>query len=595
MIAAVLAPGIACRDERMARFAEQAGPPAAQVVSGGAAVAQWGPPSLARLQGEMAVVGHLARPAGHPDLDVTRVGGDFAIAAPLAGRLLLARAALAGRPLYYWRDGSTGSVIACSRLAPLLGALDHVPSLNVERLASMAITWPHFDLSATAHAGIRRVGLGEAIDFGMDREPKSRTHALPLEPLIEASVEEVASELREKLLSAVRRSIEGARSVAVMAGGGVDSSGLLAAAVALARGATPREVRAITLDFGGPGDDRPYMKSLASALGIEPLRISPRVLGRYLRSTLVVDGSPAAWPTFAMDIGLATAARDKGAEVLLSGQFGDNLFDGEPQAIARLARQGHVLRALRSAVRMRLYWRTTAAERIFSFVVRPLGAAGVPWLARASHRFRNRAREDWLGPKVREFLAISGAANRQRYYEDVRLRARHPILAARYIADLVEGQGQISAATGIATASPFLDQELVSFMTRIPPLMLIDGGRLKGLYRRAMRGLVPEDVRLRPDKAEFACGYREIVDAAGGFSALEDLASMDRLGQLGIIEPRAYLRAYRKATSEAAQSSRWLDLLWAPLAVEAFARARERGELCAARRTQSHSPAAAVA
>ena len=593
MIAAVLAPSIAYRDERMGRIAERAGTPAARAVSGEVVVAQWGAPPLGR--GSMAIAGQLALPAGHPDLDITRMGGDFAVAAPFGDGLLLARAALAGRPLYYWRDASTGSVIACSRLAHLLAALDHVPGLNVERLASMAIGWPHFDLSATAHTGVHRVGLGEALSFGLHRETTRRTHVLPLEPLLEASVEDVALQLREKVMSAVRRSIEGARSVAVLAGGGVDSSGLLAAAVALARGATPREVRAITLDFGGPGDDRPYMKSLASALGIEPLRIPPRALGRYLRSTLVVDGSPAAWPTLAMDIGLAIAAREKGAEVLLSGQCGDDLVDGDPRAIAQLAGQGHLLDAVRSAVRMRLYWNTTAPERIFSFVVRPLGAAAVPWLARASHRFRNRAKEDWLGPRVHDFLAVSAATNRQRYSQDVRLRARHPMLAARYVGDLVDGQGQVSAATGIATASPFLDQELVSFVTRIPPLMLIDGGRLKGLYRRAMHGLIPEDVRMRPDKADFTYGYGELVEASGGFGALEDLASMDRLGQLGIIEPRAYLRAYRRFTSEAAQSSLWLDLLWSALPVEAFVRARERGELPTAATSESRCPTAAVA
>ncbi len=76
----------------------------------------------------------------------------------------------------------------------------------------------------------------------------------------------------------------------------------------------------------------------------------------------------------------------------------------------------------------------------------------------------------------------------------MRLRACR-ILSARYLTENMESRGQVSAAAGIATASPFLDLELVSFVTRIPPLMLLDGGRLKGLYRSSMRGLIPEDVR----------------------------------------------------------------------------------------------------
>ncbi len=579
MIAAVLAPSVADRDERMARIVAWAGPTSARWTVGRAVFATWPHCGRAGRTGDGAVLGRLDTAVDHLGLDLGRASGDFALVSPAADDgLLLARAQLAGRPLYYWRDRATGAVVVCSQLAGLLHVIGHRPSLNVQRLASLAVEWPHFDPTATVYDAVSRVDLGQALVLSLERRVATRTHAIGVEPLLEGTAEELADQLRAHVLSAVRRSIEGATRVAVMAGGGVDSSGLLAAAVAIARGAPKRDVQAIAFDFAGPGDDRPYLRALASALGLEPIRVGASGLSPFLRKTLVIDASPAAWPSIAVDVGLAAAAREAGADRLISGVCGDDLIDGEPRFLAQVARGGHLVEALRDAVRLRLYWRTSAAERVVSFVLRPLAATTLPWLALATRRMRNRVDQDWLGPELRALVETTAARDRRRYPQDVHLRSRHRILAARYLQSVMEVQAQVTAATGLATASPFLDRELVSFVTRIPPTMLLHGGRLKGLYRLAMRGLVPDQILDRPDKAEFVCGYDEVVQGAGGFGALEDLATMRELGRLGLVEPAPYLRAYRKLTGEARASGEWL-LLWPALAVEAFVRAYERGDL----------------
>jgi asparagine synthetase B (glutamine-hydrolysing) len=401
MIAAVLARTASQREDSIERIARHVGAPTARATSGFVSVASWALAPTGRIEGSVALIGQLTRAPAQPGLEIAACGGDFAAAATVPDGLLLGRAALAGRPLFYWRDPTAGTVIACSRLAPLLGALDRRPDVDADRLASMAIAWPHFDLSSTPYAGVRRVELGHALLFSLDREPRARSHELGVRPLLEESAAEVALELRERLFAAVRRSIEGTRRVAVFCGGGVDSSGLLATAVAISRGATPSEVRAVTLHFEGPGDDRPYMRALCSALGIEPLRHEPREFGPNVRPTLVVDARPAAWGATASDVGLAQSARAGGAELVLHGGCGDELLDGDPRAFAQIAWQGDVLGALSAAHRQQVYWKTNSPGRIWSFVLRPLGARALPWLALASRRFRSDLEEDWIGPRLR--------------------------------------------------------------------------------------------------------------------------------------------------------------------------------------------------
>jgi len=103
---------------------------------------------------------------------------------------------------------------------------------------------------------------------------------------------------------------------------------------------------------------------------------------------------------------------------------------------------------------------------------------------------------------------------------------------------------KMSMASSVEVRVPFLDREFVEFVAwNVPPNLKLKGGaRLttKYIFRRAMRGTLPDEV-LRQPKAGFAApvdywlahDLRDMVD---------DLLSPGRLRQRGMFRPQAVQR-----------------------------------------------------
>jgi len=463
-------------------------------------------------------------------------------------------------------------VLVSRRRVALLERLAARPPVDRARLAALiAFTEPD-DRGATVHRGVRcvppwhRVVVAPTGAERLERLPEKSLSPLDLSP------DDAADALWSTLRSAIRRGAAGARKVAVLAGGGVDSSGVLAATLAEMRGARQAEVTAIALDFAGPGDDRPYMRELAAELGIVPVRVAPSMAGRFVRAALVLDSAPYALADAGCSLAMLRAARDIGAERVITGAGGDDLLDGDPSCLADEARRGRVWSATRAAARLQVIAGTTAGGRIARYVVQPLVAPLVPAGVRGMRRrFRHRDTHAWAGPLLRDFLARAAERTRPPAPRDASGRLAR-FVSSSYLAEITELRSQLESASGVVRVDPFFDPEVVELVLRLPPHILLYGDRVRGLYRHALRGRVPDRVRLRPDKADFETALLEQLDAAGGFPALADLARMEALHDLGLVEPRAFAAAYDELARTALDTDQWI-LLWPALAAEAFARA----------------------
>jgi asparagine synthase (glutamine-hydrolysing) len=69
--------------------------------------------------------------------------------------------------------------------------------------------------------------------------------------------------------------------------------------------------------------------------------------------------------------------------------------------------------------------------------------------------------------------------------------------------NIIEEQYAISAYFGIETRFPFYDKELFELSLATPIAIKYDNGMRRGHVREAMKGIVPENVRLRQGKASF--------------------------------------------------------------------------------------------
>src|SRR5687767_12923942 len=207
------------------------------------------------------------------------------------------------------------STRSASRLAELVDA-ERAP-LDPDVLAVRANFEAPSDAEETPYVGIRcRLHEPAPIDVDWD-EARTATSAV-----------KAAELLRRVLGQVVEKTIGDARRVAVMTSGGLDSSGVLVLAHEWAR-RTGGSVFAVSLESEAPGDDRPHLRALEAKLGCEVVRLEAEDAAARVMSLIHgVDGAPFNCPSAPAEVELMARARAHGADVVLTGAGGDDLFDG---------------------------------------------------------------------------------------------------------------------------------------------------------------------------------------------------------------------------------------------------------------------------
>jgi asparagine synthetase B (glutamine-hydrolysing) len=384
---------------------------------------------------------------------------------------------------------------------------------------------------------------------------------------------DAAQVLRRELEAAVDRALMSVRRVGVLAGGGVDSAGLLALAVGWAR-RTGGSAFAIALDFESSGDDRPHLDALEAALGCEVVRVSPEEASPRISLMHGVDAAPFPWPVAPMEVELMARARALGAERVLMGVGGDELFDGDPRSLSTLVSRGSVATALRSARTLRGFDRPRFP--FASWAVRPLVARCMPRALRLRRARRIPVRlPTWAGPELTAYLRRAHDSRVEAAAESFARDPGSPMSSSaaekryrQYLAWCRHGQ---EVASGVERVDPFLDPTLMARVERLPAAWLLHGGTRRGLFREAMRDLVPSSVRLREDKASFEPAMVRFMASAGGLSSLRDLASATALHAHGLVDRRAFAATFDGFVAAPEQREAWAAL-WPALAVEAFLR-----------------------
>jgi asparagine synthetase B (glutamine-hydrolysing) len=387
------------------------------------------------------------------------------------------------------------------------------------------------------------------------------------------SPDEAVRVLRVELEAAVDRALASVRRVAVLAGGGVDSAGLLALTVDWAR-RTGGSAFAVALDFASPGDDRPHLRALESALRCEVVRVSPEEAASRFSLMRGVDAAPFPWPVAPMEVELMSRARALGAERVLMGVGGDELFDGDPRSLSTLLEQGSVRKAFQLARTLRGFDRPRFP--MASWAVRPLLARCMPRAVRESRaRLLPVQVPTWAGPALTTYLhrahdmRVEAAAQSRMRGDDP--LAPSKAVEARYREYLAWCRHAEAVASGVERVDPFLDRTLAARVERIPRAWMLHGAMRRGLFREAMRPLLPSSVRLREDKASFEPAMTRFVSSVGGLSSLRELATATELQAHGLVDRRAFIATFDAFVADPEQREAW-TALWPALCVEAFLR-----------------------
>lgn len=322
--------------------------------------------------------------------------------------------------------------------------------------------------------------------------------------------ESLTRELRERIVSTVER-YRPARGSAwgTFLSGGTDSSSI---ASILARGGD-EPVHTFSIGFAEEGyDELGFARLAAEACGALPhqarvdraqtLAMLPRIAEWFEQPF----GNASAVPTHAC----AALAASRGRTLLLAGDGGDEIFGGnERYAKDRLMQRFHELPSPLRALARRaggLLGRSNFANRVRNFVRR--GSLPNPDRFYTDDAFASEHHDELLQPAFAAAVSRDASLELMReLYAGVdapseihRLMGLDLELAiARN--DLVKVHGAARPA-GVSVRFPYLDPDLVAYTGSLPPRAMLNGLEKRWLFKRAMRGILPEQV-IRKKKQGF--------------------------------------------------------------------------------------------
>ena len=489
-----------------------------------------------------------------------------------ANRGLLACDILATRPVFFSRRG--GALL-------FAGEVDEVLSLATSRPGPDRVAFVDWLADGTCpegrtlYEGVARLGPGELIELA----PGSPAPRRYWRPRFQDTMKAESDELTDGLRARLRQSIKGRLSAgisAVILSGGLDSSIVTAVAQReLAPGASLRTYSGVFpgMEF----DESAKIRQLTEVLGVDAstLQIEPQgTLWLALHYTkrwqlpLIAAGS-------LIDIATTTRAARDGAEIILDGQTGDELFGSSPYLVADRLRRGRLLSAIALAGRWPIGRPTTVREKrlilarvgirgavshgVGRFVRgrRDLSDAGPPWL---QPRFRHEhvARADRWAWK----LGASGPLW-WRYLADMLVAAPHRELRLDYLRHR-------AAAEGVVSESPLYDADLIDYTLRLPPELAFDARFDRPLVREAMRDWLPSEIRLQTRKADFTrfCLMAVTGADAAGFDDLLGAPDAEIGAYVDLEQVRNVWSELRAGKSD----SRWLASVWRLAAAECWLR-----------------------
>jgi asparagine synthase (glutamine-hydrolysing) len=454
-------------------------------------------------RGDTEVLAHLAEGLSPVDL-ARRLDGMFAFAIwdERRRRLVLGRDRLGKKPLFYWHSdghlvfGSEVKAVLCDPIVPRRLDPGAIPAY---------LTFGYVPTPRTFFDGIRSLPPGHVLTFEPGGEPSVGRYWEP--PLVSENghgrvdrpLHEAAREVRSRLEDAVRRRLISDVPVGAFLSGGIDSS----AVVGLMAGLTERPVQTFTIGFEDRDgfDERPYASIVARRHRTDhhEFVVHPDAVDLVERLVWHHDqpfGDSSAIPTF-----LLSEVTGKHVTVALSGDGGDELFAGYERFAAGLAARryamlpGRVQEAVGGLLGLlpadSLGGKARRVQRFAAVAARGLPDAYRCWISFIAEEDRDALLDgngdDWALDDYRAIWGGSEGAHALDRLLDLNLRTY-------LLDDLLVKADRMSMAHGLEVRSPFLDVELISYTTRLPPQLKARGLSLKRVLKTAVADVLPEEI-----------------------------------------------------------------------------------------------------
>lgn len=469
-----------------------------------------------------------------------RFRGMFAIALwdARSRELWLVRDRIGVKPLYY--SVHHGRITFASEIKALLLDPDQRRAVNEEALFHY-LSFLATPAPQTLFEGIRKLPGGTWLrvrEGGRIEERRWWDAWDHVVPLTGASEEEIAGRILEELRVAVQLRKVSDVPVGVFLSGGIDSS---TNAALFSEGETAR-VKTFTIGFAGDyqsyRNELDYARTMAERVGAEHHErlLTAEDLLDFLPLMTRLQDEPIADPVCVPLYYVSKLARDNGVVVCQVGEGADELFWGYPswkkaleiQRLAGLPGAGVLYQAALPALRLAgrgdtngYEWLRRAARSEPVFWGGAEAFTDLPKHRLLSPRLRSRfaGRTSWeaLAPIRNRFLEKAWEPSPLHWMTYLDLNLRLPEL-------LLMRVDKMSMGVSLEGRVPFLDHKLVELALGIPSALKTRNGTLKYLLKKAVRGLIPDELIDRP-KQGFGVPVAEWFHGALGERANRELES----------------------------------------------------------------------
>jgi asparagine synthase (glutamine-hydrolysing) len=491
-----------------------------------------------------------------------RMRGMFAFALWDANRreLLLARDRVGIKPLYY--SVHHERLVFASEIKALLLDPQQERAVDEESLYHY-LSFLCVPAPRTLFRGIRKLEAGCLLRVSSDGtllEQRWWDAWDEVDPLRGLAEEEIERRVLEELRTSVQLRKVSDVPVGVFLSGGVDSS--TNAALFSENEVEPVQTFSIGYDedYASYPNELRWARRMAEEVGADHHErvLSLDDLLAFLPEMARLQDEPVADPVCFPLYYVSELARQAGVTVAQAGEGADELFFGYPswRTLLRLQRADDLpvpgkalgLAALRALGR--------DGGRPYEYLRR--GAAGLPVFWGGAEAFMETEKRRLLSPRLRRELAgVTSwdvlAPIRARFEEAswepshvnwmtyVDLRLRLPELLLMRI-------DKMSMGVSLEARVPFLDHRFVALALSIPTKVKVPNGELKRVLRRAVRGVIPDELIDRPKQ-----GFRVPVEEwlLGGLGERTRLEVADMCAQTDLLDGAEAARLLERPGREA--------------------------------------------
>lgn len=457
-------------------------------------------------------------------------------------QFLLARDFAGIRHLYYYPCRT--SILWCTTLAPLVLLSGAPLTLNDDYIAGYLALYPAGHL--TPYREIHSVQGGHFLLIRAGKSTLRRYWALdPARRIRYKTDAEYEEHFRQVFREAVRRRLRSVSPVLAELSGGLDSSSIVCMADDINASAHPSTPRIDTISFYNTkepgGDERPYFSKVEEKRGQVGFHFD---VGKDQGAWLLQTRNFAAIPGYlgAQNVldEVSTFKRVQGYRVLLSGIGGDEFLGGIPDPRPQLGDLVMQLRLFELARQLKAWSLAKRRPLIHIFYQSVLQMLPSVVRIRLSSQFKA---EPWIHPQfVRQYLLSKNQLEGSNDFHQ--LPTRRDFARTLEIMSRQMGQTQPNSWECEEKRYPYLDQNLLEFLAAVPPEQLLRPGDRRSLMRRALVGLLPKEILLRPTKAVTARSYMLALDVQ--WLEIERIFKSSLVSRCGYIAEGDFLKALRE-------------------------------------------------